>query len=122
MSYHLLLFLYLIDLLHIRRLTVQTMLMFLLAVFYDLQYPDDHGKCKTYSTESSCLNDKSLFSQHDSLCSWDGYECRFQSPIMSPRIVVLISILVGVLTAPVNLVVCTTMFLISLLICLYVTG
>lgn len=35
-------------------LSVQTMLMFLLALLYDLQDPGDHGTCATYTAESSC--------------------------------------------------------------------
>jgi hypothetical protein len=51
-------------------LTVQSMLMFILAVFYDLQYPQDDGKCVTYETEKLCLEPKSVLDSSNHLCHW----------------------------------------------------
>jgi hypothetical protein len=51
-------------------LTVQSMLMFILAVFYDLQYPQDDGKCSTYESEKSCLEPQSVLDSSNNLCHW----------------------------------------------------
>jgi len=44
----------------IRLFTVQSMLMFLLALLYDLQAPDDDGSCVQYTTLSACWERKSF--------------------------------------------------------------
>jgi hypothetical protein len=51
-------------------LTVQSMLMFILAVFYDLQYPQDDGACVTYESEKSCLAPNSVLDSSNHLCRW----------------------------------------------------
>jgi hypothetical protein len=51
-------------------LTVQSMLMFILAVFYDLQYPQDDGACSTYEDERSCLKPNSVLDSSNHLCHW----------------------------------------------------
>jgi hypothetical protein len=51
-------------------LTVQSMLMFILAVFYDLQYPQDDGACQTYLTQESCLKPNSALDSSNHLCRW----------------------------------------------------
>ena len=52
-------------------LTVQTMLMFLLAVLYDLQGPEDDGSCVTHYTKQTCLSRKSLMDSSESYCAWE---------------------------------------------------
>jgi hypothetical protein len=54
----------------IHLLTVQSMLMFILAVFYDLQYPQDDGACRTYVTQESCLKPNSVLDSSNHLCRW----------------------------------------------------
>ena len=54
-------------------LTIQTMLIFLLAVLYDLQYPSspqDRQKCYTFITKDDCLRQKSLFDDTETFCQW----------------------------------------------------
>jgi hypothetical protein len=51
-------------------LTVQSMLMFILAVFYDLQYPQDDGACQTYLTQETCLKPNSALDSSNHLCRW----------------------------------------------------
>ena len=76
-------------------LTVQSMLMFLMAVFIDLevclikviregnavtfsgvvcvrvsQSPEDTGECNTYKDEDSCLTRKSMFDSNENMCAW----------------------------------------------------
>lgn len=87
-------------------LTVQTMLMFILAVFYDIQFPTDDGECDTLDM-SNCEDEKSIFDTQQSKCNWNDVtgECEFVEPVIAEQMIVLISILVAVATAPINLVV-----------------
>jgi hypothetical protein len=83
----------------IQMLTVQTMLMFLLAVsedcmillccvywfvcasysrigytrqiLYDVQYPTDNGLCRTYLTQEDCKQDYLVFDRSEHLCTWE---------------------------------------------------
>jgi hypothetical protein len=100
----------------IQLLTVQTMLIFLLAVFYDLQAPSDDGSCPGYDTQQSCLAKKSYFNSAQTYCEWapivpggavgdDGqanYTCRYWPPYMSWYTIAVISVLVSMVTAIVN--------------------
>ena len=45
----------------IQLLTVQSMLMFIMAVCYDLQNPDDTGTCQKITNEKDCENTKSSY-------------------------------------------------------------
>jgi len=54
----------------IQLLTIQTMLMFLLAVFYDLLNPGDDGSCNSLYTYNDCIQRKSVLDSHQSYCSW----------------------------------------------------
>jgi uncharacterized membrane protein (DUF485 family) len=53
-------------------LTSHTLTMFLLAILYDLQGPDDNGTCLTHSTEVTCLERKSLFDSTQTYCKWSA--------------------------------------------------
>ena len=53
-------------------LTMQTMLVFLLSVFYSLQAPDDDGSCQRFATEAACLQRKSFLDHKASYCQWNG--------------------------------------------------
>lgn len=54
----------------IRLLTVQTMLMFLLAVFFDLQAPDDDGSCDALIDQDTCLRRRSFLDHSKTFCKW----------------------------------------------------
>jgi hypothetical protein len=93
----------------IQLLTVQTMLVFLLAVFYDLQAPDDNGTCPTYLTESSCLAKKSPFNAAQTYCQWasvpgdaEVFACKYWQPNLSLYTIAVMSVLVSMVTAVVN--------------------
>jgi hypothetical protein len=92
-------------------LTVQSALMFLMAVFLDLESPADDGQCSTYSTEKQCLAPTSMFDHNSNMCSWefsasDGeFSCEYVEVKSSWKVIVLVSILIGSFSAPVELVV-----------------
>ncbi|CAE7472509.1 unnamed protein product [Symbiodinium microadriaticum] len=94
----------------IHLLTIQSMLMFILAVCYDLQFPSDDGTCATHMTESSCLKEKSIFDTQASVCAWKSddtgaYTCSYIDTDISIKAVVIISVVIAIFTAPVNLLV-----------------
>lgn len=91
-------------------LTVQAMLMFMLAVVYDIQFPNDDGRCATFDNQEDCLKEKSPFDTSTSFCTWqldeeNQYECVFVSPKFTWQSCILLSIIVAIFTAPVNLLV-----------------
>jgi hypothetical protein len=53
----------------IQLLTVQAMLMFVLAVCYDLQFPQDDGSCETALTKNECVHMKAFFDS-EGPCAW----------------------------------------------------
>ena len=60
----------------IHLLTIQTMLMFLLALLYDLQGPADDGTCEAQYSESDCLHRKSVL---DNTVSYTITKCKYFS-------------------------------------------
>ena len=51
-------------------LSVQTMLMFLLAWLYDIQSPDDDGSCDNHETKVKCLTRKTVLDSSTPYCQW----------------------------------------------------
>jgi hypothetical protein len=51
-------------------LTVQSLLMFLLSIFYDLQGPGDDGTCQYVVNKGLCLQRKSVLDSSKSYCEW----------------------------------------------------
>ena len=93
----------------IHLLTIQSMLMFILAVCYDLEFPKDDGSCASYSTRKACLRESSPFDTSKSVCEWsseDGREyCSYVDAGISIQAIIIISIVVALFTAPINLIV-----------------
>jgi hypothetical protein len=95
----------------IHLLTVQTMLIFVMAICYDIQFPRDTGECATYDTESKCLAEKSIFDPSTSLCRWKYDEsstepfCEYVTPNFSLRSSLVIAIVVSIISAAINFVV-----------------
>lgn len=63
----------------IQLLTVQSMLMFIMAVCYDLQYPTDNGTCAKMSTEQDCNGVESVFGSNGE-CEWlhEASVCKYR--------------------------------------------
>jgi hypothetical protein len=89
--------------------TVDTMQMFLLAVLYDLQSPDDDGTCATYSTASTCLSRKSAMDSSQEYCKWtyndsqDQFACSYQQPRSNAKMFVYILVFISVVTSIINI-------------------
>jgi hypothetical protein len=93
-------------------LTVQTMLMFLLAVLYDLQGPSDDGTCYYNLSEESCLHRKSVIDASQTYCLWvpssqtSEFHCVYNEPTFTLKIVlyiaVMVSIFVSIISFPID--------------------
>jgi len=105
----------------IQLLSVQTMLIFLLALLYDVQGPSDDGSCNLNLTKAECLTRKTIFDHTQSYCAWNGgsnsgssvsterqYPCFYQDPtftIETVRIIaILISIMVALFSKPIDMI------------------
>ena len=101
-----------LNLLNVTRIvTVQSMLMFILAVTYDLQSPSDDGSCIQWLTEESCTLRKSYLDSTQPYCQWEmtstddmgssftGYTCSYHDPSATMQVVLTISVIVSLFTA-----------------------
>jgi hypothetical protein len=90
----------------VKILTIQTLIMFLQAILFDLQNPDDDGTCKLNSTEMSCLGRKTPLDHSQSYCQWIPSQephCQFHPPIFSEQAVIYVMIITAVCTAVLKL-------------------
>jgi hypothetical protein len=87
-------------------LTNLTANMFLLALFYDIQWPSDDGACALITTETGCVARKSYFDSAENMCTWvvDSGVCVWMKPSYNPNILVFISVLVVGISAPIYFV------------------
>jgi hypothetical protein len=84
----------------VQLLTTQAMLMFLMAVFYELEGPDDDGSCPFFSTESTCLKRASLFDHTQTYCGFNTETqlCFYKEPEFSWKSIALIGTLIAFAT------------------------
>ena len=94
----------------VRVVTVLSLLMFLLAVFDDLQSPSDDGSCEVFHSATACLARKSPLDSSQSYCKWnivsdDGSSpgsndyCSFNDSGSSLQSFLAISVIVSLITA-----------------------
>lgn len=57
----------------VKIVTLQSFLLFLLALLYDLNFPSDDGSCSLYTSKSACLQRKLLFDASQSYCRWAAF-------------------------------------------------
>jgi hypothetical protein len=75
-------------------ITVQTMLMFMIAVFYDVEIPQDDGFCESLTSQASCEQRKSLFNSDKSQCNWSSemQRCQYMEVAMTWQVQFIILI------------------------------
>ena len=85
----------------VKILSVQTIQMFLQALLFDLQNPEDDGTCPSHKDEATCLQRKTILDQTQSYCSWDGStnECSYLTPEFSQSAVIYVMIITAICTA-----------------------
>ena len=92
--------------------TLQSFLMYLLAVLYDLQSPSDDGSCPRWQTEAQCLSERSPLDSSQSYCQWNSflsddegpsravrYDCVYREPAATIQEILSILVIVSVTTA-----------------------
>lgn len=55
-----------------KMISMQSYLLFLLALLYDLNYPDDDGSCESNTSQQDCLNRRSLLDAKQTYCQWSS--------------------------------------------------
>jgi hypothetical protein len=86
----------------IKILSVQTVSMFMQAVLFDLQNPQDDGSCSSFTTEVNCLSRKTVLDSSQSYCQWDeqsSQQCFYAQPVFSELAVVYVMIITAICTA-----------------------
>jgi hypothetical protein len=90
-------------------LSLLTAHMFLIAVLFDAEWPNDTGYCKTLFTEPACVAKKSPFDVKLPVCVWDTTagiaQCTWVEPHMDPSIQIILTMLVVAFSGPINVVV-----------------
>eukprot|EP01040_Poterioochromonas_malhamensis_P014220 gene14220-15723_t len=89
----------------VRILTVQTCLMCLLAIFYDLQCPSDDGSCDSILTQDDCLKRTSILDDTQTYCQWNQYAadlpdgtCSFNNPNITFKTALYVQVIVSVIS------------------------
>jgi len=82
----------------VQLLTTQSLLMFLIAVFYELDGPSDDGTCIYNIDETSCLTRKSIFDVKTTFCQFTDGVCEYKEPEFSIKSIALIGILISFTT------------------------
>ncbi len=97
-------------------LTYLTANMFLLAVFYDIQWPSDDGRCALFTASTACLQDKSLFNSANPKCEWTSSLdaasgksgiCSWKQPDFDPNTLIVISLVVVLVSGPIFVILST---------------
>jgi len=95
-------------------LTIQTTLMFLMALLYDLQAPDNDGSCSAYLTEDHCLQRRSILDHRVTYCEWrlaashlqlgdddiSSYsDCSYRQPVFSFKVALYCAVVISLFSA-----------------------
>ena len=82
--------------------------MFFLAMFFDIQFPNNDGTCATYSNQNTCLKRKGFTAKP--FCSWKPDDsstissgtCDYATPEFDFQILLLIAWFQLILSAPIE--------------------
>jgi hypothetical protein len=87
----------------VKLLTVQSCLMCLLAIFYDLQCPSDDGSCDKFLTKQNCLTRTSLLDSSQTYCKWVQYSpnipdgtCQFNDLTVTFKTALYVQVIVSI--------------------------
>lgn len=79
--------------------TILSMLIFLMALLYDLQEPTNDGSCVKFLTEKMCLDKKTTFDSSQTYCVWTlDDKCIYNNNTFSFKTMLYIGILVSIFT------------------------
>jgi len=89
----------------VKILSILTLQMFLQAVLFDLQSPEDDGSCPTFKSELTCLDKKTILDQSQSYCDWElasnsnNYRCVYSQPVFSNTAVIYVMVITAIVTS-----------------------
>jgi hypothetical protein len=91
-------------------LTNLTANFFMLALFYDIEFPSNDGTCSLLSTETTCLAPRSMFNAERTKCYWssDDAICTWRRVRFDAFSTVVISVLVLLVSVPVSFLISYT--------------
>jgi hypothetical protein len=91
-------------------LTNLTANFFLLALFFDIEYPSNDGSCSLLTSESLCVAQKSIFNVQRTKCAWnsDTSACLWRPVHFDVFSTVVISVVVLLVSAPLSYVISYT--------------
>jgi hypothetical protein len=85
---------------------------FLLAMFYDIQFPNNDGSCAAYETEADCLSETSMFNPSQLKCAWklttdavsqsSSYTCEWQNPQFAIATALVVFVIVLAVSSPIT--------------------
>jgi hypothetical protein len=79
-------------------------MLFVQSITYNLSHGDD-GTCESYTSEQTCLAEKSSFQTGASKCYWniEEGECIFVQPDQDIKVVIVVAILSAMISTPFSL-------------------
>lgn len=85
-------------------LTLHTMVFWVMAVTFEIQFPVDDGSCAFEDTESSCLSEKSMFDNDRDKCVWSAIAntCEYREVTLNLRMLVLVILVMAFVQAIFN--------------------
>jgi hypothetical protein len=89
----------------VKILSILTLQMFLQAMLFDLQNPEDDGSCPTFKSELTCLVRKTILDQSQSYCDWElasnsnNYCCVYSQPVFSNTAVIYVMVITAIVTS-----------------------
>jgi hypothetical protein len=91
-------------------LTNLTANFFMLALFYDIEFPSDDGSCSLLSSDAACVAPRSIFNTERSKCTWNSEYaiCTWRQVHFDAFSTVVISVLVLLVSVPVSFVISYT--------------
>lgn len=86
-------------------LSLHTMVFWVMAVTFELQFPVDDGSCELETTQDSCLSEKSMFDSDRNVCSWSVSvgACEYREVTLNFRMLLIVILIMAVVQALFNI-------------------
>jgi hypothetical protein len=86
-------------------LSLHTMVFWVMAVTFEIQFPTDDGSCALEETEDGCLSEKSMFDNDRDKCKWSATDnsCDYTEVTLTLRMLMLIILVMAFVQAIFNI-------------------
>jgi len=86
-------------------LSLHTMVFWVMAVTFELQFPVDDGSCELETTQDDCLSEKSMFDSDRNKCSWSvsAGACEYREVTLNIRMLLLVILIMAFVQAIFNI-------------------